>query len=74
MAGDSPGQDAEKRIRGFQHIITELSTENGELKDKYDSALEDIALLKEVSLISGSGIIAHLAANRGPRRDECPSQ
>ena len=40
-------ENSDKRLRGFQHIITELSTENAELKEKYQSVLEEVALLKE---------------------------
>ncbi|ORX37067.1 hypothetical protein BD324DRAFT_624655 [Kockovaella imperatae] len=39
--------DAEKRMRGFQHIISDLSAENAELKDKYQNLVEEVDLLKE---------------------------
>jgi len=35
-------------MRGFQHIIQELSAENAELKEKHQNVLEEVALLKEV--------------------------
>jgi hypothetical protein len=44
-------EDDEKRLRGFQHIISELSAENAEVKEKYESVLEEVALLKEVSIL-----------------------
>ena len=40
--------DAEKKLRGFQHIIQELSAENAELKERSESLEEEITLLKEV--------------------------
>lgn len=44
----------EKKIRGFQHIIQELSSENADLKERSDSLQEEANLLKEVnSLPSG---------------------
>ena len=44
--------DAEKKLRGFQHIIQELSAENAELKERSESLEEEITLLKEVSSAS----------------------
>lgn len=44
--------DAEKKLRGFQHIIQELSAENAELKERSDSLQEETSLLKEVRLAS----------------------
>jgi hypothetical protein len=43
--------DAEKKLRGFQHIIQELSAENAELKERSDSLQEETSLLKEVRKI-----------------------
>jgi len=40
---------AEKKLRGFQHIIQELSAENAELKERSDHLAEETTLLKEVS-------------------------
>ena len=40
--------DVEKKVRGFQHIIQELSSENAQLKEHRDSLQEETALLKEV--------------------------
>ena len=45
---DDP-EKMEKKIRGFQHIIQDLSAENAEMKEKYSMAMEEISLLKEVS-------------------------
>lgn len=49
-------QDAEKSLRGFQHIIQELTSENAELKKSCDELREenqllasDTALLRDVS-------------------------
>ncbi|WVR06658.1 hypothetical protein IAU60_003690 [Kwoniella sp. DSM 27419] len=39
--------DAEKKIRGFQHIIQDLSAENADLKETCDSLREEVGLLKE---------------------------
>lgn len=44
----SSSDDDSKRLRGFQHIIAELSAENAELKEKYETVLEEVSLLKEV--------------------------
>ena len=44
----SASVDAEKKLRGFQHIIQELSAENAELKERSESLEEEITLLKEV--------------------------
>ena len=43
----SSSEDTDKRLRGFQHIISELSGENAELKEKYESVREEVELLKE---------------------------
>ncbi|WVW85108.1 hypothetical protein I302_107145 [Kwoniella bestiolae CBS 10118] len=39
--------DADKKIRGFQHIIQELSAENSELKEQVESLKEEVVLMKE---------------------------
>jgi hypothetical protein len=49
---------AEKKLRGFQHIIQELSAENAELKERSDHLAEETTLLKEVSLYSHPAIKA----------------
>lgn len=41
--------DEEKKLRGFQHIIQELSAENAEMKAKLEALGEETSLLKEVS-------------------------
>ena len=48
LSTGSSSDDDSKRLRGFQHIIQELSAENAEVKDKYQAVLEEVALLKEV--------------------------
>ena len=48
LSTGSASDDPEKKLRGFQHIIQELSAENAELKEKYTSVMEEIELLKEV--------------------------
>ncbi|KAK6907893.1 hypothetical protein I203_101894 [Kwoniella mangroviensis CBS 8507] len=40
-------EDADKKIRGFQHIIQELSAENSELKEQMESLKEEVILMKE---------------------------
>ena len=50
LSSGSALDDPEKKLRGFQHIIQELSAENAELKEKYTSVMEEIELLKEVTL------------------------
>ena len=56
----SNGDDADKRLRGFQHIISDLSNENAELKEKYRNIEEEIELLKEVRLPTFLLTPAHL--------------
>ena len=48
LSSGASSDDESKRLRGFQHIIQEMSTENAELKDKHQNVLEEVALLKEV--------------------------
>jgi len=50
LSTGSAADDAEKKLRGFQHIIQELSAENADIKEKYQSVLEEVGLLKEVKL------------------------
>jgi hypothetical protein len=47
LSSGSSSEDADKRLRGFQHIIQDLSAENAGLKDKHKSAIEEVNLLKE---------------------------
>ncbi len=54
MSTGSAADDPEKKLRGFQHIIQELSAENTELKEKYEGVLEEVNLLKEASLTGRS--------------------
>jgi hypothetical protein len=43
--------DDSKKIVGFQHIISELSNENAELKERCQHLVEEVSLLKEVSYL-----------------------
>ena len=54
LSTGSAADDPDKKLRGFQHIIQELSAENAELKEKYQSVLEEVGLLKEVLISLGS--------------------
>jgi len=56
--------DAEKKLRGFQHIIQELSAENAELKERSESLEEEITLLKEVSSASFSCLQADMVGGQ----------
>lgn len=40
--------DTDKKLRGFQHIIQDLSAENAELKERIQLLTEETGLLKEV--------------------------
>lgn len=61
MSTGSAADDPEKKLRGFQHIIQELSGENAELKEKYESVLEEVGLLKEVRAPTILAMCAHHA-------------
>ncbi|ODO00112.1 hypothetical protein I350_06737 [Cryptococcus amylolentus CBS 6273] len=46
-SSSSSSEDTEKKIRGFQHIIQDLSAENADLKEQCESLREEVALMKE---------------------------
>ncbi|WVQ84231.1 hypothetical protein IAT38_006382 [Cryptococcus sp. DSM 104549] len=46
-SSSNSSEDADKKIRGFQHIIGEMSTENAELKEQCESLKEEVTLMKE---------------------------
>lgn len=62
--------DAEKSLRGFQHIIQDLSGENAELKSKLEVLRGEIDVLKENNLLLESAIEDKIAKEESKLESE----